>query len=172
MDDFKDKTLDGLEAENEAEVAVTEVVKSKVTDLTLRSIAKVEARHEAYLKIYGNYEEFLIKESEKLNKGEYSGNTYKELGLARLVAQWAVDTEKILEEELPKIQGAERDTRKGFVEESLSGLPDDIKNELLGKLNEKKHEMLEWFAKELQLSQKQANERRRRDGRTLEVKQG
>jgi len=165
-----DDSLKDMKAENEAEVAVTEVIKSKVSDLTLRSVAKVEARHKAYLKIYGNYEAFLIKEAEKLNKGEYSGNTYKELGLARLIAQWAVDTEKILDEELPKLQGAERETRKGFVEESLSGLPNDIKNELLGKLNEKKHEVLEWFAKELQLAQKKTNERRRKDGRVLEAK--
>jgi hypothetical protein len=84
-----------------------------------------------------------------------------------------VETERFLEEEGEKLQGAERETRKGFVEESLKALPEDIKSELLGKLNEKKHEVLEWFAKELQLAQKKANERRRkRDDRVPEAEQG
>jgi len=165
-----DDSLKDMKAENEAEVAVTEVIKSKVSDLTLRSVAKVEARLEAYNKVYKNYETFITTEAEKLANSEYSGNTYKELGLARLIAQWVVETEAFLKEEEEKLQGAERETRKGFVEESLKALPNDIKNELLGKLNEKKHEVLEWFAKELQLAQKKTNERRRKDGRVLEAK--
>ena len=163
MNDSKDDALKELTTEGEAEVAVTTVIKSKIADLRLRTVAEVQARYEAYGKIYDKYQGFLINEAEKLYNGEYSGNTYKELGMARLIAQWTIETEKFAEIESEKLQGVERETRKDFVKEALRALPDEIKNELLGKLNDKKQEVLEWFAKELQVAQRKANERRRRD---------
>jgi hypothetical protein len=168
-----DKDLEQAKQELKTETAVVGVVKTETSELSLRSVAKVKARLQAYETVYTNYEKFIKNEAEKLADGKYAENTYKELGIARLIAHWVVETERFLEEEGEKLQGAERETRKGFVEESLKALPEDIKSELLGKLNEKKHEVLEWFAKELQLAQKKANERRRkRDDRVPEAEQG
>lgn len=154
MNEFN-KLKDGLSSE----VAVTEVIKSDVADFALKSVAKVRARLRAYENIYANYESYIINESLKLKDGNYSDNTYKELGIARLVAHWVVETEKFLDEEESKLQGIERETRKGFVEESLKVLPDDLRDEVLSAWNEKKQEVLEWFAKKLQSAIKKSTDR-------------
>jgi len=171
MDNSKDAFKD-MENETKAETAVTKVVKSEVADLQLKTVAKVKARLQAYESVYGNYEQFIKNEAEKLAEGSYSENTYKELGIARLVAHWVVETERFLEEEENKLQDAEKRTRRGFFEESFQSLPNDIKDELLRKFDERKHEFMEWFSKEVTLATKKANERRNRNGRVPEAEQG
>ena len=85
-----------------------------------------------------------------MDDGKLKDNPYKELGVARLIAHWLVDTETFLLENEALMKDLDGGVRKRFVEESLDVFPEDIKEELLIKLNEKKQELLIWFAGELQ----------------------
>lgn len=154
-----DKDLKELQDETKARTEVVEVIKSKTADVTLKNVAKIKARFEAYNQVYDNYEFFIIDQSKKLKTGEYSAIPYKELGVARLIATWIFESEKYLEANEKFLQEVEKQTRKGFVSEALSTLPDDLKQKLLQKLEEEKHKLLEWFAKEVQLAYQKARKR-------------
>lgn len=155
------KDLKQAQEETLTETAVTKVVQGEVADVSLRTVAKVKARLRAYELIFDNYQGFITMVASELADGKLKGNTYKEMSVARLVAQWIVDTETFLTDNEDMLYGVERETRSRFVEDALKEFPTDIKELLMGKLKEKKHELLEWFAKELQLAQKLVSERRK-----------
>lgn len=157
-----DKTLEKAQVEVQTEEAVVQVVTDEPSELSLRSVAKVKARLRAYESVYDNYQGFIKSMSTKLKADEFKDNSFKELGVARLIAAWIVDTELFLAENEEYLYGVERETRGKFVEESLHDFPDDIKDGLLDKLKERKHELLEWFAKELVLAQKEVSERKKK----------
>ena len=156
------ETLEKAQVEVQTEEAVVKVVTDDPAEMSLRSVAKVKARLKAYESVYENYQGFITSMSEELNAGRLKENSFKELGIARLIAAWIVETELFLTENEDYLYGVERETRGKFVEESLHDFPDDIKEILLDKLKEKKHELLEWFAKELLLAQKQVSERKKK----------
>lgn len=145
----KKNVLERLKAQTEAEVAVAEVVQDGVADLSLRTTAKVRAKFNAYLTVYENYETFITAQVADLAVGKYKDNPYKELGVARLIAAWLVEAESFLLENEALMQDAGSGVRKRFVEDSLDSFPEDIRAELLEKLNDKKQEILIWFADEL-----------------------
>lgn len=146
--------------EVETEATVVKVIKGEIAELSLRSVAKVKARLRAYEAVYDNYQNFITKMATELAADKLKDNTYKEMGVARLVAAWIIETETFLDENEDRLHGIERETRNKFVGESLKDFPDDIREMLLDKLKEKKLELLEWFSKELQLAQKTVTERR------------
>lgn len=161
MDELIKKDLNQATEELDSEESVVQVVKGEISDMSLRSVAKVKARLKAYEAVYENYQTFITTVAGQLSKNEFQANTYKEMSVARLVATWIIDTEAFLNENEEYLYGIERETRSKFVEDSLSGFADDIKEMLLDKLKHKKHELLEWFAKELQLAHKITIERKK-----------
>ena len=144
--------LERLKTATEAEVAVAEVVQNETSDLSLRTTAKVRAKFNAYLKVYENYEKFITAQVADLALGIYKDNPYKELGVARLIAAWLLEAEGFLLENESLMQNMESGVRKRFIEESLDSFPENIRNDLLEKLNDKKQEILIWFADELRLA--------------------
>jgi len=157
-----DEKLNQAQDELKTETAVTKVVQSEIAEISLTSVAKVKARLKVYEAIFENYQDFITEMAQQLSKGDLKGNTYKEMSVARLVSAWIVDTETFLTEHESMLHGVERETRSKFVEQALQEFPADIKQELLDKLQEWKHELLEKFAKELQLSQKRVADRRKK----------
>lgn len=143
-------------AESDTEEVVATVLQGETTDLSVRTTAKVRAKLDAYEKIYANYESFIENQAKELADGKLKDNPYKELGVARLIAHWLVDTETFLLENEALMKDMDTGVRKRFVEESLDVFPEDIKEELLIKLNEKKQELLIWFAGELQQARAKA----------------
>lgn len=141
--------LEKLKIKTEAEVAVAEVVQNEASDLSLRTTAKVRAKFNAYLTVYENYEKFITNQVSELADGKYKDNPYKELGVARLIAAWLLEAEGFLLENESLMQNMKSGIRKRFVEESLDSFPENIRNDLLEKLNDKKQEILIWFADEL-----------------------
>lgn len=155
-----DEILKKAKKEVSTETEVVGVVKGEVAELSLRSVAKVKARLKAYELVYENYENFITTMAKELAEGNLKANTYKEMGVARLVASWIIDTETFLNENEDRLYGIEKETRSRFVGDTLKAFPDDIKEMLLKKLQDKKLELLEWFTKELQLAQKDVNDRK------------
>lgn len=143
-------------AESDTEEVVATVLRGETTDLSVRTTAKVRAKLNAYEKIYANYEMFIEKQAKELADGKLVDNPYKELGVARLIAHWLIDTETFLLENEALMKDMSGGVRKRFVEESLDVFPEDIRNELLVKLSEKKQELLIWFAGELQQARTKA----------------
>jgi len=145
--------------EVEAKTGVTNVIQKEASEIGLKTVAKTKARLEAYEIVYGCYEAFIKDQAEKLSKGDFKSLPYKEMSVSRLIAHWLIRTEEFLEDSHGRLRDAEKTTRKGFIEESLHNLPDDLKEGLVAKIDTKKQELLEWLAKELRLTQKIANER-------------
>ena len=59
----------------------------------------------------------------------------------------------------PKESEIEREKRQGFVKEALSELPEDIRDEVVKKIEGKKQEMMLWLSKELQKAVNEVNKR-------------
>jgi len=138
----------------------TVIIKSEAVDLALKDIGQVRAKLEAYNKVYAHFSKFITYQAERLAEKKFAAEANREVAVARLVLQWLIETEHFLTEMEPVLQGAAQDVRKGFIEESLSGLDSDIRDELMGRLEDKKFEMLEWFTKELQKAKKRMSGRK------------
>lgn len=143
------------------EAKITDVIKDEVADVSLKTVAKIKARYLSYEKIFGNYEKFVEYIAGQLAGNKYADNTFKEMGCARIVANWLADTEGFLEANENILAGVEKVARKGFVKQSLAGLPDDLRQDLLDNLNEKKAELLEQFAKDIQIALQTARDRKK-----------
>ena len=151
--------------ESLAKRTVVEVLKAEETAAEgLRTSAIVTAKLEAYKSVYANFETFIKDAAEKLGLGKLSGNTFKEMSVARLVANWLIQTEEFINENEALIHGLSAEVRRGFIAESFSEYPDDIRDALLKKLLEKKHEVLDWFAKEVEKANAQVKKREKTDG--------
>ena len=138
---------------------VTETVQKGTTDIVLSDVAQIQARLESYKLVSKNYEDFIVSQAKKLKAKDFEDNTYKELGMARLVAQWMVETEEYFKTHEDELEGKERVARKGFINEALAELPEDLRKEILLKIEDRRHELMMWLASELTRVQKIANER-------------
>jgi len=143
-------------------VQVTEIIKSEAAEINLRTVAKIKAKYNAYEKVHGNFQTYILFVSNKLANNEFADNTFKEMGVARLVANWIVVTELFLENNEGVLEDAEKKTRRGFVTESLKELPKDLKDEVIDALNEGKAELLERTAKHIQIALRTARDRKKK----------
>ena len=156
-----DNNFKELQQDVQAKTAIVEIVKSEIVDTKFRDIAEIKSKLDAYKLVCGNYESFIKTEAEKLaNPNErLDWTVHKELGIARLIAAWLVETEKFLEEHESTLHGAEKDIRKDFVKESLAALPEDIREDVMNRAREKRHEFMAWLETELKIAFRKARER-------------
>lgn len=151
--------LDKLKVESETRKAVAETLQSEAVEEGFKTAALVKARLEAYKTVAKNFTTFIVAQSRKLEDEDSTLTPFYKLSLARLVAQWMFETERFLDEHEGLLSDVEKKVRRGFVEESLAGLPEDIKQDLVQWMITKKKELLDEFAKELQKANKIAQER-------------
>ena len=140
--------------------AVVSVLKEEGITKGLRTSAIVASKLEAYKTVYANFEKFITNAAEKLAEDKFAGSTFKEMSVARLIANWLIQTEEFITENEPLLHGLSADVRKGFIAESFSEYPDDVRDTLLKKLLEKKHEVLDWFAKEIEKANASVKQRK------------
>lgn len=152
----EEETLGPVAAEIEAENTSVQVLRGEIVDTSFRTVARAKSRLEAYNKVYDNYEKFIVDQSEKLSKGLFAASTYKELGVARLISLWVVESEQFLDAVTPLLDGVEKNMRKGFMEQSFEKLPEPFKTQLLDEFNRKKQELLVWLVQEIQKAQEKA----------------
>jgi hypothetical protein len=143
------------QSEIEAENVSVQVLRSEVVDTSFRTVARAKARLEAYNKVYSNYEKFIVGQSEKLAAGVFAGSDYKELGVARLISLWIVESEQFLDSVAPLLEGTERGMRKRFIEQSFENLPEPARTQILSEFNRRKQELLVWLVQEIQKAQEQ-----------------
>jgi hypothetical protein len=146
--------LDKVKKTLSTQAEVIDTLKSETAELSIKTTAQIKSRLEAYKQVYDNYEGFIIDLAKKLKDGQFGDNTYKELGASRLVANWLQETEEFLEENEKFLENVDKTMRQGFVRESLTELPEDTRKELINFLNEEKAQLLEKFAKKLQVALK------------------
>lgn len=142
-----------------AQQAVGRVLRGEAASVGLRTAAAVKNRLASYEKIAGKYEKFIDKQAEELLNGVFKDSPYKELGMARLVAMWLIETEQFITENEFLLSETEKTVRKGFIEESFSQFPEDIRVRLLEELNDKKQELLIWFAGRIQAAKLETEDR-------------
>ena len=151
-----EESLAVVQAEIAAEHAAVQVLRGDVVDVTYRTVARAQSRLKAYNSVYDNYEKFIVDQAEKLAKGAFAASTYKELGVARLISLWVIESEQFLDAVAPLLGESERNIRKGFVEQSFEKLPEPFKTQLLDEFNKRKQELLVWFVQEIQKAQELA----------------
>jgi len=151
-----EETFDTSRAEIASENASVQVLRGEVVDITYRTVARAQSRLKAYNSVYDNYEKFIMGQAEKLANGVFASSTYKELGIARLISLWVIESEQFLDAVAPLLGESERNIRKGFVEQSFEKLPEPFKTQLLDEFNRKKQELLVWFVQEIQKAQEKA----------------
>jgi len=147
-----------------AESAVSDVVRSETTDLAFKTIARVRSRLEAYNKVADAYNGYITTQAEKLKSGGFGDSAFKELGVARLVASWMVESEKFFQEMEPLLNQTEKQVRRGFVEESFQQLDEQTRNRLWDEFNDRKAELIVWFVERVKVAihdQRVAEERDR-----------
>lgn len=149
-----------LQQQAQTKQAVVEVVKSEVVDMKLKNIADVQARLDAYKAIYGNFVGFIKDQAQMLSENKFADSAYKELGVARLIAAWLVDTEKFLEDQEHILHGAEKSIRQDFLKESLEALPEDLREDVMNRAREKRHEFVAWLETQLKIAFQKARERK------------
>jgi len=151
-----DEPIDRAQAEIAAESASVQVLRGEAVDVTFRTVARAKARLKAYNDVYDNYEKFIVDQAEKLSKGTFGSSTYKELGVARLISLWLVESEQFLDAVSPLLNDSERNMRKGFIEQSFEKLPEPFKSEIMDEFNKRKQELLVWLVQEIQKAQVKA----------------
>lgn len=138
------------QAEVTAERAVVQTVRGAVAEVGFRTVARAKARLASYEKVSGNYGAYIEKQAEELKNGVFADSPYKELGVARLISMWLVESEEFFKEAEPLLNGTERGMRQGYLEQSFGQLPADVKERLLAEFQEKKDELLVWFVGKVQ----------------------
>jgi len=128
-----------------AEKTAMDVIKSEVADIGYMTVARAKARLKAFEKIYENYEKYITTQAEHLSEGTFAESPYKELGVARLISMWLVESEEFFKEAEPLLANAGQRVRKGFMEDSFTQLPSEIRDKLLREFNVRKQELLVWF---------------------------
>ena len=97
-----DKTLEAIQAEAKAEGAALQVLRKESTDVGFLTMARAKARLAAYEKVSESYHAYIQTQAEQLRQGIFATTPFKELGIARLIAQWLVESEEFCHESDPK----------------------------------------------------------------------
>ena len=132
------------------ERAAIEVVKGAVAEVGFRTVARAKARLESYEKVAKNYGRYIEDQARALASGAFGGSPFKELGVARLIAQWLAESEQFFKEAEPLLTHTERSMSRGYLEQSFEHLPSDTKERLLAEFSLKKQEVLVWFVTRVQ----------------------
>jgi len=156
-DDLDTRALKEAQDEVASESAIIKVVRGEVANVGFRTAARAKARLEAYEKVTGSYTKYIEAEALNLENGLYGENAYKELGVARLVAQWINVSEAFMKEVEPLLTQQEKEMRRGYLEQSFENLPEDVKTALLEEFNRRKEELLVWFVGKVQQAQAENN---------------
>lgn len=144
------ESLEAIRHETEGEAAIVQVLKKEASEIGFLTVARAKARLAAYEKVVGAYTNYIEAQAEQLRLGIFAQTPFKELGIARLIAQWIVESEVFFKEAEPLLSNTEREVRKGYMEESFERLPEDIKTQLLDEFNKRKQELLVWFVGRVQ----------------------
>jgi hypothetical protein len=147
----EEEKFEDVTGEIAAEKVAIEVVKGEAANVGFTTVARAKARMKAYESIYGNYEKYIAAQAEHLAGGLFDETPYKELGVARLISMWLVESEAFFKECEPLLAGIGQRVRRGFMEESFEQLPQEIKDRLLREFNLKKQELLVWFVNVVQV---------------------
>lgn len=142
--------LRAVQAEVAAERAAVTTVRGVVAEVGFRTVARAKARLASYEKVSGNYSAYIEKQAEDLKNGLFADSPYKELGVARLISMWLVESEEFFKEAEPLLTGVERGMRQGYMEQSFSQLAEETRTQLLAEFNAKKEDLLVWFVGRVQ----------------------
>lgn len=143
--------IDSDQAELQAESAVVQVVRGEVVDIAFKTAARVRARMAAYNLVSDSYNAYITQQAAALQSGAFAASAFKELGVARLVAQWMVESERFFQEMEPLLNQAEHTVRKGFVEESFGQLPEAVRDRLWSEFNDRKADLIVWFVERIKV---------------------
>lgn len=152
-----DKTLEAIQTEAKAEGAALQVLRKESTEIGFLTVARAKARLSAYEKVSESYHSYIQVQAEQLKAGLFATTPFKELGIARLIAQWLVESEEFFKEAEPLLNATERQVRKGYLEESFERLPADVKTKLLDEFNKLKQELLIKFVGMVQKAVSESN---------------
>lgn len=152
-----DEELKALQDQAKAEGAVVEVLRAEVADVGFLTVARAKARLRAYEKVSESYHAYIETQAELLKAGTFATSPFKELGIARIIAQWLVESEAFFKEVEPLLNATERKVRKGYLEESFERLPADVKAKLLEEFNKLKQELLIKFVGMVQKATSEMN---------------
>ena len=136
-------------AKEQTQKIVTDVVRGEVADTAFKTVARVRARLEAYNKVSASFNTYIIDAADRLKNGLFGDSAFKELGTARLVAQWMVESERFFEEMEPMLNQTEKSMRRGFMEENFEQLDEATKNRLWDEFNDRKAELIVWMVEKV-----------------------
>jgi len=144
-------TIKKIEAESKAKQAVVQVIRDETVDTSLRTVARVRAKLKAYEQIEGNLDNFMIAQAEALGGRETKeilSPGYK-LAISRLIFQWLDYAKAFIDENEDLLSGIETNVNKHFIERALEPFPEEVRERLLAKVDEKMQEMARWFGQEI-----------------------
>jgi hypothetical protein len=129
------------------ESSTLKVLKGSVAEISLRSVAAVRAKYDAYVKVYRSFETFIINQAELLNSTQGMVLTQNEkLSLAKLVWDWLSQTEAFLIGNEDALLGVDGKVREKFTEEAFNNFSPEIKEKLIVKFNLLRNDMLTKFS--------------------------
>jgi hypothetical protein len=153
--------LAGMARDSIIESTIAESLHDVTVNLSIRTAARVKAAIDAYIRVYTNFAEYIIRQSEALQQGNFGEKeVFKEVSVARLVAQWLTETEEFIDTNEPMLQQSSHTIRQSYIESTMAALPDDLRMEIMGKLAERRMEMAEWLTQEIQRATMIADRRR------------
>jgi len=142
-DDLPDRSIfEAVQRESEAESVALQVLKKESSEIGFMTVARAKSRLRAYEKVADSYNAYIEVQVEQLRQGIFATTPFKELGIARLIAQWIVESEAFFKEAEPLLTATEKKVRRGYLEESFERLPQEIKDVLLREFNKMKQELL------------------------------
>jgi hypothetical protein len=140
-----------------AEKVVVDVVRADVSSTALRTAALAKARLNSYVLISENYNRFIEHQSRQLSEGLFAEKSGKELGVARLIFMWLVESEKFFAESKDFLGDAPKTARKGFIDESFETLPENKRNDILAWFNEQKQNLLVALVQRVQIARSESD---------------
>jgi len=138
------------------EAGIVQAIEDATVNTSIRTVAKVKAMVEAYCRIHTHFINFVVDQARRMDLGEFEQNPFKEISVARLVAQWLIEAEEFIDTNEHLLKDTAQVIKKRFVEEALEGLPAAIRTRILDELQEKRNTIAVWLVTEIDKAKKEA----------------
>lgn len=132
---------------NHTKNAVVEVIEDETAEVGIRTAAIVRAKYDAYKKVNDNLTAFIEEQSETL--GDFADRPHIMVAMAKLCFDWALQTEGFITANEDLLRGLGVKVRERFTEEAFQNFPEDIREELVSALREKRQEVAMWLGDKL-----------------------
>lgn len=147
--------IDDQRDEAAIEAGIVKAIEDTTVNASIRTVARVKSMIDAYCRVNVHFVNFVADQAEKLDKGEFDGQPFKEMSVANLVAKWLLQAEDFIDANAGVLHDSAQVIKRRFVEEALEGLPEASRQKILDELQDRRNLVAVWLVGEIERAKRE-----------------